>query len=104
MPFPNLYTKVKPETVCIYTGLWDKRNKKVFVGDIIKFTKKTVEYTGVVIEKDYAYWVMAHAGFFDYFYLIELKKCEDCTVVANVHDNLPEYKNINEEYKRKGIV
>ncbi len=36
--------KVDPATVCEFTGLTDSEGKKVFEGDILKFTERNEEY------------------------------------------------------------
>lgn len=47
--------EVDPSTVCEYTGLTDKNGKKVFVGDIVKYSRGC---THEVV------WVQEHGGTF----------------------------------------
>ncbi len=43
--------EVDPNTVCQYTGLRDSKGKKVFEGDVLRFTDEAsaVEWVGVIV-------------------------------------------------------
>lgn len=63
-------------TVGQYTGLTDKNGKKIFEGDIIKYSEPEI-LTGV-------YKVVYAFGFFSPFDCISTRHCE---VIGNIHDN-----------------
>jgi hypothetical protein len=86
----GLLIKVKEWTVSIWTGLWDKNNKRVFAGDIIECTNKggTIKYRGTVLE-DFGGWdCEVEQGESDSRFPIrkDLRSCYDIVVVGNIHE------------------
>lgn len=81
------YTKVKPETVGQFTGLTDKKGKKIFEGDIVKATtgiegyKST--YHSTIQEVKYNAEMCGIAVFlpFDNSDMVEIE------VIGNLYDN-----------------
>lgn len=90
------YEEVDPETVCQFTGLYDKNGRKIFEGDIIKgkvyemngcrVRKGVVEYHGVgfVMNLDPNSWYDQKNILFD------------CEVIGNIYNNPELLKGGNE--------
>lgn len=83
------FVEVIPETVGQYTGLTDKKSKKIFEGDIVSF--KRVNALGYTTSRvgDVRYYnelpifyIMATTG--DAWDWVE---CENIEVIGNIHDN-----------------
>ena len=82
-----------PETIGQYTGVTDRKDNKVFEGDIITNHE---DYQGYVFWYDYSHCWMVYDTPSDY--TISLSDCEDCEVIGNVWDNpelLPKEDNEN---------
>ena len=88
--------KVTPETVGQFTGLTDKNGKKIFEGDIVKFSHPAYEEeivgavdweyneTGYVIREKYGYTTFDYHG-------------EFYEVLGNIHDNPELLEESNEK-------
>ena len=81
---------VDPETVGQFTGLTDKKGKRIFEGDIVD-VEYDIQYVGVAAERIGLFVVVFDDGCFmkqkkdgGLFHFIPSDKCE---VVGNIHDN-----------------
>lgn len=74
---------VIPETVCQFTGLYDKNGKKIFEGDIVRDTE-TSDVGAICFETNTATFVIEFdsiiVNFYDY-------NNSDVEVIGNIHDN-----------------
>ena len=96
------HTPVIPETVGQYTGLTDKNGKKIFEGDIIKYShrginEKAIIKYGAPKERYTMYgWYLddnhGNTAFLLSEYFIEFY---DCVIIGNIFDN-PELVEVKE--------
>lgn len=87
--YPDWFN-VLPETVEQFTGLTDKKGKRIFEGDIVD-VEYDIQYVGVAAERIGLFVVVFDDGCFmkqkkdgGLFHFIPSDKCE---VVGNIHDN-----------------
>ena len=98
LPNRHLMGDVIPETVGQYTGLTDKNGKKIFEGDVVKYTSELNHtYTCTVLyhEKNAIFnlYFLETKGCIGNFVICSGNKCE---VIGNIHDN-PELLEGGEE-------
>ena len=88
--------EVDTETVCQYTGLVDKNEKKIFDGDICKYDNEMGEYGIGIICYDYVRWIGGNvAEAHTMTPLFYLKCSTEWKVIGNIFDN-PELLEVQE--------
>jgi hypothetical protein len=78
------FTEIIPETVCQWTGLFDKQRAKIFEGDILKTDDGDI--VEVRYEKVYASFGIWKKGWAFLHYFHEAVEPQCCEVISNIHD------------------
>ena len=93
LPVVTSKSKVIPETVGQYTGLTDKNGKRIFEGDIVRYTVLRLdgEYVPVVNVVEFAEGGFAVNNYFINYWLWNSidgnTQLSDIEVIGNIHDN-----------------
>lgn len=77
---------VIPETVSQYTGLTDKNGKKIFEGDILKYTNDDNETHYLTVAFEEGAFLINDNGVTEYD-LISTFDCLGIEVAGNIHEN-----------------
>lgn len=88
--------EVDPETLCQYTGLTDKNGRKIFEGDIVRYTDEVIgkeKVDEVEYNETHAAFCRLHRGKMGLQYLfIDEAVANRCKVIGNIFYN-PELLN-----------
>ncbi len=82
-----LRNKVIPETVCQFTGLTDKNNKRIFEGDIVNFYNGDGEYSPYEVRWQNSGFSVLMNGKPNLFDELDDFFSSRCEVIGNVFDN-----------------
>lgn len=90
------YEEVDPETVCQFTGLYDKNGRKIFEGDIVNFYNDDGEFSPYEVRwQDSGFSVLMN-GNPDLFDVLDDFFSRRCEVIGNIYDNPELLKGGNE--------
>lgn len=81
--------EVYPETVCQFTGLFDKNGNEIYEGDIlhtITFGFNPEEYTAIILYRNCSFQLSNGRNLF-YFGQSDLTKMDDTIVIGNMYDH-----------------
>ena len=81
------YEEVDPETVCQFTGIYDKNGRKIFEGDIVNFYNGDGEFSPYEVRwQDSAFLVLMNGkpNLFDVLDDFFSRRCE---IIGNIYDN-----------------
>ncbi len=83
--------EVDPETVCQYTGLIDKNGRKIFEGDVVRYTDEVIgeeKVDEVKYNETHAAFCRLHKREMGLQYLfIDEAIADRCEVIGNIFDN-----------------
>ena len=81
------YEEVDPETVCQFTGLYDKNGRKIFEGDIVNFYNDDGEFSPYEVRwQDSGFSVLMN-GNPDLFDELDDFFSRRCEIIGNIYDN-----------------
>lgn len=74
--------EILPETVCQFTGLYDKNGKEIYEGDILKFFDEDIPYSVVAVFEDNQFKLVYRRM----PYLTCSWPADDMELIGNVHE------------------
>ena len=78
----GLCERIDPETLCQFTGLYDKNGKEVYEGDVVKCWEPYFDYGGI---KDEEFIKKVHYD--ENMYIIPCHTTISYEVIGNIYDN-----------------